>query len=245
MKLNLRKFFYPNTPFSATMEVWAEIDDEERKKPIIYFLVRQVPRWFRVKKMQLRDIKYWFLYRLIKKHKYHLVDTGLKPNYYEIDMRMLHANFNMLKEYVEVELAGMQLWRKEETDNDWISDPVKAGIEHLDWEIELVYEDDSGIDLELVGKPTHQAIAAKEKKALYLWWVNERPARIDPWSVYNLGDNSEKEGSFFKRMTKRTPEQKEKSMEAFEKKQQLEDQYFKEDTEMLIRLIKIRNSLWT
>lgn len=29
------------------------------------------------------DFKYWFKYRLQKKHKYHILDTGLKPGYYE------------------------------------------------------------------------------------------------------------------------------------------------------------------
>lgn len=32
------------------------------------------------------DLKYWFIYRLSKKHQYHKAHTGLKPGYYELDV---------------------------------------------------------------------------------------------------------------------------------------------------------------
>ena len=242
-----RKFFYPDTPNAATMEEWADIEIKERKRPVIYFLVRTVPRWYRIKMRHLNDIKYWFLYRLVNKHKYHRVETGLKPNYYEVETRMLHANFNMLKEYVEGEVSFMQLWRKDEGDTDWISDARKAGLEHLDWEISLVHEANEVLNPKIVGKPTLQAIAAKEKKALYLWWVDERPARPDPWDVYITDDDDDDDvdGNFFVRMAKRTPAQKAASTKQFRQKEKLEEKYDAEDTKMLIRLMKLRKSLWT
>jgi hypothetical protein len=43
----------------------------------------------------------------------------------------------------------------------------------------------------------------------------------------------------------KTPEEAEMSKTALEKSQAMEDAYEKEDTEMMIRLIKIRDSLWT
>lgn len=53
-----------------------------------------------------KNIKWWVIYRTTE--RYHIVKTGLKPDYYETDKRMLHACFNLLKEFVEVELAHLQ-----------------------------------------------------------------------------------------------------------------------------------------
>ena len=73
------------------------------------------------------NVKYWIKYRTTD--KYHVVKTGLKPGYYECDTRILHVNFNMLKDFVEVESAWTYyIWNKNkdklEHPNPWYLRPL-------------------------------------------------------------------------------------------------------------------------
>jgi len=36
------------------------------------------------------------------------------------------------------------------------------------------------------GKPTSQALAAQETLALYTWWKEERPKRLDPFALLKI-----------------------------------------------------------
>jgi hypothetical protein len=65
-------------------------------------------------------------------------------------------------------------------------------------------------------EPCLQAVYAKETIELYRWWKEVRPKRKDPWD--------ERDGS-----------------DSIRLEREQED----EDTEMLIRLVKIRGALWT
>jgi hypothetical protein len=47
-----------------------------------------------------------FRYRFIPYHRYNVVYTDLPPGYYDIDTVMLHANFQLLRRYVEDEHGG-------------------------------------------------------------------------------------------------------------------------------------------
>lgn len=58
----------------------------------------------------LKNIKYWFMYRFHPKHQYHIVKTGLKPGYYDIDIRMERAMISLLIEFVEQELPHNQFY---------------------------------------------------------------------------------------------------------------------------------------
>ena len=49
------------------------------------------------------DIVRWFKYRFVKKHQYHVVHLGTKPGYSDIVERIIHANFQLLKQFVEEE----------------------------------------------------------------------------------------------------------------------------------------------
>jgi hypothetical protein len=98
------------------------------------------------------------------------------------------------------------------------------------------------------GKPTGQAIRAKEIKELYTWWTVTRPARPDAYEVSGWTDYCEKArelngGKLFG--SKSTPELKKLSDKSHKLLQKIEDAYEKEDEAMMIRLIKARDSLWT
>jgi hypothetical protein len=98
------------------------------------------------------------------------------------------------------------------------------------------------------GKPTGQAIRAKEIKELYVWWTTVYPNRPDPhdaggWSAYC--EQRRLAGQDMLDFEDRTDEEREASRQALDATQAIEDKYNQEDEEMMIRLIKIRQSLWT
>ena len=103
----------------------------------------------------------------------------------------------------------------------------------------------------LIGQPTPQAVAAVEIETLYLWWVETRPARIDPSDAYpdplmeKRLANRKNGGSVMDFFCKGTPEEEAEKRIRYDQMNVLEKQYADEDDEMFIRLIKIRKSLWT
>lgn len=103
-----------------------------------------------------------------------LVSDLPKGVWYDFDTRLLHAAFNELVNYVQVECATIyahtntnykvpnRFWRYF---RPWRGEG--AGLNYLDWEATLCYDN----------KATPQATAAKEIKELYMWWVYVRPTR--------------------------------------------------------------------
>lgn len=69
--------------------------------------------WFVYRKY--KEAKYWLLYRYHPRYKFHKVDTGLVPGYYDVDERMLHACMRLLDEHVE------EAKDREEVDPDALS----------------------------------------------------------------------------------------------------------------------------
>lgn len=99
---------------------------------------------------RLRELKWYFLHRTI--HRFHIVDTGLPPGYYDTDFLVLHSSFNLLKIFVEKERGGVEsldYWQKTKAS--------KQGCTQK--ELTRLRADD------------------KELKELYLWWTRERPKR--------------------------------------------------------------------
>jgi hypothetical protein len=112
------------------------------------------------------------------------------------------------------------------TNNDW------CGPEHPDY-----------------GKPTGQALRAKEIKELYIWWTTVYPNRPDPhdasgWTAYCELSRLANGGKLNWGVDK-SPELKKASRLAHKELQKIEAAYEKEDEAMMIRLIKARDSLWT
>jgi len=99
-------------------------------------------------------------------------------------------------------------------------------------------------------EPTGQATSAKEIKDLYLWWTTVYPNRPDPhdasgWSDYCEASRIANGGKLSWSGGDKSPELKKQSDKSLKLLQKIEAAYEKEDEAMLIRLIKIRNSLWT
>ena len=96
--------FNLNKPKCGTSKEWKQWEEQSKKShPVKYFLSETFPIFFGRIKNRISDGIYWVKYRTMPRHKYHLVKTGLSPGYYDKDALILHACFNLLKDFVEVE----------------------------------------------------------------------------------------------------------------------------------------------
>jgi hypothetical protein len=229
-------------PPHETLEGWDAWEAAtERDHPIIYWIVETL-----LDKIQdivmfpmdvLNAVRMYYRYRFV--YKTHKVETDLaKGEYHSTDELMLHSMFTILVNFVEVELAGRwvgssdeakPLFRKHALLN-WVElRSREAGVKYLEWEMGLP-------------EPAHQSIRAKNVFELYNWWTVTRPNRPDPFvasgceALYN-------EQSINDRILGATAP--EGARECWKKQADIEAQYYTEDTEKLIQLVNIRQSLWT
>lgn len=178
----------------------------------------------------------------------------------DVGNRFLPCLFNELVDFVEVEQAWHHvLWdeeaRKKHSVPWWRSGWLRwrtwrcpeAGIEHLKWAMTLTNKDfiEEGETPEL----TYQAKAAKEILELYTWWTVTYRNRPDPyeasgWSAVCEAQR-EANGGKLSFSSPKDPVLKKASDKAHKLLQKIEKAYEKEDEEMMIRLIKVRESLWT
>jgi hypothetical protein len=244
--------FYP--PGALSSKGWRLFRREfKQKAPIRYWLTndfrRSVTLPIKWKKDAVLD---WIRYRTYD--RYHIVNTGLKPSYYDVSHQILHVNFNLLKDFVEVEQAWRTwCWSDERREDKSINRfwPFSfffrhkfrrpdIGLEHLRWAATL---DDPALPPH--ERCDHQAVAAREIMALYDWWVNKRPARkeieLPSYNDQGMDDIL----ACFDDDFDRNAEDFKAHREAMDRQNELEEEWKKEDEEMLIRLIKIRESLWT
>ena len=214
---------------------------------------------------KLYDVKYYINNRFVSRtHALTAHSRDIKPgSWTDVGNRFLPCLFNELVDFVEVETAGNHIaWGGEEVRakydvpfyasgwfrwGNWRC--RQAGLDHLDWAMTLTNSDWVDKSDPDYGKPTSQALAAKEIKELYTWWTVTYRNRPDPyvvsgWSVYC--DNLRKQhGDNWIGMGPIDTSTKKSRDEAMALLDSIEKEYDKEDTEMMIRLIKARDSLWT
>jgi hypothetical protein len=124
--------------------------------------------WCRNPMRVLHDLIWWTKHRTT--NRYHVIKTGLKPGWWDVDTRLLHASFTLLENFVELEK------------------PFK----HTDFNVE-------DVDREY----------ANEIHSLYIWWKRRKEVDNEDLSMAD------------------------------------EDNMYRQDTENLVRLMKIRMTLWT
>ena len=244
-----------NKPYAATWEEWDIWNKNSKEKyPFEYFLLETIPdKWNNFTKFfthPINDFRFYVRSRFFD--KYHLVNTGLKPGgYYEVDTRLIHSAFNLLVDYIEVECAHMNsLSNKEKKKSKpWWSKGLtrfksfrdrQSGLDYLDWEMTL---DDP--KLNEYERSDRQAQAAREKLELYIWWTQKRPARIDSMDLSGWSDycDTKRVDELFS--TPKDELEQDYVDKILDKTSEIENKYEVEDEEMLIRLIKIRKTLWT
>jgi hypothetical protein len=173
---------------------------------------------------------------------------------------MLHANFNLLVDFIEIEKAWMQRGSNEREDDlpfrrlkryipfrrTWREITFRSrelGLQHLYWEITL---DDPELDEH--ERSETQARYAREALDLYLWWKDIRPARQELELPEDMFDNLNQYGILYTmsdRFKRDHPAAYQARKDWAEASRLQEEAWAREDDENLIRLIKIRHSLWT
>jgi len=168
----------------------------------------------------------WLRYRLVPRHQYHLVNTGLKPAYYDCDTLMLNACFALLCRYVEDEMGG------------------EDAIRRLNQQLLLTPDHNAPEGLES-GQAARQASAVD----LYVWWKRTKPADEKEYDrmlahLYGRKRSMKKQEDGTSVYSTDEPwTDEDKAMNV--KFRALEDKIDTDEQAMLHRLIDIRRSLWT
>ena len=217
---------------------------------------------------KLNDIRYYINNRWItRSHALTAHARDIKPgDWCDVGNRFLPCLFNELVDFVEIEQAWHHcLWSDEmktKFNVPWYRSGwlrwrtwrcAEAGMEYLKWASGLVVGEDMGVEpgAKGYGEPTYQAKAAREIIELYTWWKEVYPNRPDPhdasgWTEYCEASRAANGGSLWGSLrADKTPELKKMSDRALKLLRKIEADYEKEDEAMMIRLIKIRQSLWT
>lgn len=163
----------------------------------------------------LSDMFWWFNHRTFK--RFNIVRTGLKPGYYDKDILMVHANFSLLVDYVEIELGGLEEIFSEESKMQKFRRilnrilPIFPTARNRKAALKFLYK--NGNDRDDDGNLTVQAKHYREVEELYYWWTSTYP------KLEKKYDNTT-------------------SME-------VEDEIEEEIDRQLVRLITIRSGMWT
>ena len=213
---------------------------------------------------KLNDIRYYINNRWISKsHALTADPRDIRPgSWSDVGNRFLPCMFNELVDFVEIEQAWHHcMWSddaKTKFDVPWYRSGwlrwrtwrcPEAGMEYLKWASTLTNEEFLDDDKKSEAVPTYQATAAKEIIALYTWWTETYRNRPDPYEASGWTAVCEASraanGGRLHFGTEKDPVLKKASDKAHKLLQKIEKSYEEEDEAMMIRLIKIRQSLWT
>jgi hypothetical protein len=213
----------------------------------------------------LHSIKYYINNRWVSRtHSLTAHTKDIKPGQWcDVGNRFLPCLFNELVDFVEIELAWWHIaWNEEERDKYnapfWASGWFRwrtwrcpqAGLDNLEWQRNLRWnEDEVGKDFKDLGELTPQAVKAQEILDLYTWWTTTYRNRPDPYeaSGWTAACEAQREANGGKLSwgIPKDPVFKKAQTKAHKLLQKIEADYEKEDEAMMIRLIKVRNGLWT
>jgi hypothetical protein len=202
------------------------------KYPVRYFVNFTLPQfWNRFSAIMWHTPVEWLTVRTVSRaHVLHI--KSLKPlNHDECEI-MLHANFQILVNFVEKRLSQVnyQWWDERRPKGmpkliwnrvRWFSRTPEAGINHLK---------------SMINEYPHQV--HHDIYDLYMWWTNRYTRRLEEWSDERIWGKD----SNLDEMDKcKVPGTNHPSTEVAA---EIEEYYKKEENVMLERLIKIRSSLW-
>lgn len=243
---------------AKTSEGWDEWQTEAKKKhPVRYWIAEEALDkiqnfiWWPVDKIY--DVKYYINNRWVTRT--HALTASARDiprgEWRDVGYRFLPCLFNELQEFVETELAWWHIaWDDEAREKykppfwakGWFRIRTwrcpEAGLANLEWQMALKDGD----------KPTQQALNAREIYDLYTWWTQIYHNRPDPYEISGWSEICEevRVANGGKLSLGSAPKHlQSKQNKALKITQKIEEDYEKEDERMMIRLIKIRNSLWT
>jgi len=258
MKKRFKKWLNFESPTALDADGWTEWEDRYRAEaPVRFWLTRKLPYLsYMPVKWKFDGMVSWVRYRIVR---YHILDTGLKPGYYDSSHLMLCVNFTLLKDFVEIEKASMQAgWNG---DKGWLATRTgltkllvkvnwyrratfrsrELGIKYLSWEASL---DDP--HLPEGDRSSRQAESARELRELYLWWVDVYPNREEiPYPARSEHKNKSVLYTMSDAYKKEFPEEAAATSSWAKAHHAQEQEWEQEDDAMLKRLIIVRHSLWT
>jgi len=269
----LRKtVFKIEKPFALGWGEWEKWDDKLRaERPVAFFFTEVLPDWIELVPRTLLDpvynVKYYINNRWVTV-THGLTSTLKRGEWHDLETRLLYSMFDSYIDHVEIDEAwGHIAWsdaddRKKYNTPFWASGWLRwrtwrcpeAAMDHLKWEQTLVWEEGQvKKDSKLLNKRTDQALAADEKIALYVWWKEIRPLRGEPWDVSGFRAFWDRMDAKYGKMADWLLSNKPVMTKAERKEydrlskvnNKLELSWEKEDEEMMIRLIRVRNKLWT
>lgn len=213
---------------------------------------------------RLNDVRYYVNNRWVSRsHSLTAHPRDIKPGQWQdVGNRFLPCMFNELQDFVEIEQAWHHcMWSDEERKKydvpwwrkGWLRWRTwrcpEAGLEYLRWATTLTNEEFLEEGEKHKAEPTYQAKAAKEIIELYTWWTVTYRNRPDPYEASGWTAACEAQraanGGKLSFSTPKDPVLRKQSDKAHKLLQKIEAAYEKEDEAMMIRLIKIRQSLWT
>ena len=256
---------------AKTADGWDEWENEAKQyHPVRYWIAEEGLGYLQdfvtwpIRK--IHDVKYYINNRWVTRtHSLTAHARDIKPgNWCDVGNRFLPCLFNELQDFVEIEQAWSHIAWSSKEDCAKYNPPFwaagwfrwrtwrcpQAGLDHLDWAMTLTNTDWCEPDHPEYGKPTSQALRAKEIKELYTWWTVTYRNRPDPydasgWSAHCDAMRVKYPGSFMSSLNSKDPADRKASDKAHKLLQKIEAAYEKEDEAMMIRLIKARDSLWT
>ena len=253
----------------GTSEEWNEWEDTAKAAhPVRWWIAEEgldyLQRFVYYIPDKLNDIRYYINNRWVSKsHALTADPRDIKPgNWSDVGSRFLPCLFKELVDFVEIEQAWHHcMWSDEaktKFDVPWYRKGwlrwrtwrcPEAGMEYLKWASTLTNEEFLEEGEKHLAEPTYQANAAKEIIELYTWWTTVYRNRPDPyevsgWTAY-CEASREANGGRLSFSGDKSPELKKASKKALDKLHKIEKAYEDEDEAMMIRLIKIRQSLWT
>ncbi len=172
---------------------------------------------------------------------------NIKPGQYcDLSEAMLYCNFDALRDFVETECAMMHIICDGDRKVPWYTSfkvvrMPEDGVAHLKWASTLTY--DQNAPPHLAGKPDRQAQNAMETLELYNWWTIVRPNRPNSYDKFFAAKKQLKANTV--KGIEDPALTREFVSELYATAAATEAQYEQEDEDMLIRLMKIRKSLWT
>lgn len=246
-------------PKSATADQWDEWNTNEKATNRLRYLIAeefldgiQSAMYWPID--TLHNIKYYINNRWVtRSHALTAHPRDIKPGEWcDVGNRFLPCLFNELVDYVEIELAWWEVAIANPSSRKKYKLPFwaigwfrwrtwrcpQAGLDCLAWQ--MTCDNTGWVDKAdpSYGQPTQQAIDAKEILELYKWWTEKRPLRVDSMEASGWSEYCKKNWNAVK-----DSEADVTSM--LDMMNKIDEKHEQEDTEMLIRLIRIRNSLWT
>lgn len=257
---------------AGTSEEWRDWKLNAKKQyPFRYWLAEQGLDHLQNIVMFIPDklyaVKYYVNNRWVTgTHKLTAHPRDIRPgSWCDVGNRFLPCLFNELVDFVEVEQAWYNIaWDPEARKkyhapfyaHGWLRWRTwrsrEAGLDALRWAAGLVYDESHGVQPTdpNYGKPTPQSQNAVECINLYLWWTQMRPNRLDPhevsgWSDYCVDRIRDSEDGIFGVWESNDAVEQRRRTDMINQVDELEQRYEQEDEDMMIRLIKLRQFLWT